>query len=206
MTITNGYATLAEYKAWITMRGSDVSFDVSDDVVIEDLIESASRYFDRETGKRFYKDSTDQTRYYTAENNLIVDIDPISASPTSVSVDTTGLRSYTALTGGTDFEVLPYNAALKGQPYTQLAIITSTTSYYFPITAKGIKVVGKFGYPSAPDDVKTATLEIAQALNNMRSGQSSGGNITVTAAGIVIRPQEVPPYAQRVISHYRSIV
>ena len=206
MAITNGYATLAEFKAWITMRGSSTSTDAADDAVIEDHIEAASRYIDRETGKRFFVDSEDQTRYYTAEDSFLLEIDPLSASPTSVSIDTTGLRSYTALTEDTDFELLPYNAALEGQPYTQIAIIAAISSYFWPLTTKGVKVVGLFGFPAVPDDVKEATLAIAQSLNSSRSGQTSAGRVTVTAAGVVIRPEEVPPYAQRVIRHYRSIV
>jgi len=206
MTITNGYATLAEYKNWITMRGSDVSADPVDDTIIEVHIEAASRYIDRETGKRFFADSVDKTRYYTADAPYLLDIDPLSAAPTSVSIDTTGTRSYTALTQDTDFELLPYNAALEGQPYTQLAIIPQLASYSFPTFSKGIKVIGKFGFPAAPTDIKEATLLIAQALNGSRSGQTSGGRVTVTAAGVVIRPEEVPPFAQRTIRHYRSLV
>jgi len=206
MTITNGYATLAEYKAWITMRRSSASGDAADDEVIEGHIEAASRYIDRETGTRFFADSVDKTRYYTPADSWLLDIDPLSVSPTSVSIDTTGLRSYTALTENTDFELLPYNAALEGQPYTQLAIITALSSYSWPQLTKGVKVIGKFGFPSVPDDIKEATLMIAQNMNSARSGQTSAGRVTVTAAGVVIRPEEVPALAQRVIKHYRSIV
>ena len=85
MSITNGYATLQEYLYWIRMRGSGNSDDQIDDAVIGNLIEAASRYFDRETGKRFYADSTDATRYYTAVDSLVLKIDPLSAAPTSES-------------------------------------------------------------------------------------------------------------------------
>jgi len=206
MTITNGYATLAEYKAWITMRGSSTSTDAGDDAVIEDHIEAASRYIDRETGKRFFVDSVDKTRYYTPTDSYELDIDPLSASPTSVSIDSSGVRSYTALTEDTDFELMPYNAALEGQPYTQLAIITALSGNTWPLFTKSVKVVGKFGYPSVPHDVREATLALAQSLNASRSGQVAAGKVTVTASGVVIRPEEVPAYTQRVIKHYRSLV
>jgi len=206
MAITNGYATLDEYKNWITMRGSSTSADAADDSVIEYHIEAASRYIDRETGKRFFADSADQTRYYTPDDSLILDVDPLSAAPTSVSIDTTGLRSYTALTQDTDFELLPYNAALEGQPYTQLSIIAALASYSWPLAAKSVKVIGKFGYPSVPDDVREATLMIAQSLNASRSGQPNAGKISVTASGVVIRPEEVPAIAQRIIRHYQPRV
>ncbi len=206
MTITNGYATLDEYKSWITMRGGSTSADELDDTVIEYHIEAASRYIDRETGTRFFADSSDATRYYTPTDSYLLDIDPLSASPTSVSIDDAGVRSYTALTEDTDFEVMPYNASEEGQPYTQLAIITALSGNTWPLFTKAVKVIGKFGYPSVPDDIREATLGIAQSLNASRAGQPDSGKITVTAAGVVIRPEEVPAFAQRVIRHYRGYV
>ena len=203
MSITNGYATLAEYKAFITMRGSSTSTDAADDSVIEALIEGASRYIDIETGQRFFADNADKTRYYTPDDNYALKVDPLSASPTSVSIDRTGTRSYTALTEDTDFELWPFNAALDGNPYTEIRIISALSGYTFPLTTKGVKVVAKFGYPAIPKDVHNATLEIAQSANASRSGQPNAGKISVTAGGVVIRPEEVPAMAQRVIQHYR---
>ena len=49
------------------------------------------------------------------------------------------------------------------------------------------------------DIVHTAVLEICQSVYQLRSGQASNGKVSVTAAGIVIRPEEVPAMAQRVI-------
>ena len=130
----------------------------------------------------------------------------MSAAPTSVSIETTGTRSYTALTQDTDFELWPYNALLEGQPYTELHIISGLSSYTWAAWQKGVQVVAKFGYPSIPGDIKEAALMMAQSMNASRSGQPNPGKITVTAAGVVIRPEEIPTYAQRVISHYRGHV
>jgi hypothetical protein len=52
------------------------------------------------------------------------------------------------------------------------------------------------------DDIKTACLQIAQSVYAARSGQSSSGKITITAAGVVIRPEEVPPMAKDIIESY----
>jgi len=208
MTLTNSYATLAEYKAWIAVRGlsGSVGTDTSDDSVIETLIEAASRHIDRETGKRFYLNATDETRYYTADedNAYRIKIDPLGTL-TSVSVDYSATRSYTLLVAA-DYDLLPDNAALDGYPYTEIEINVLLSGAYFPSWRRGVKVVGKFGWPACPTDVKEATLAIAQSINGTRSGQTSGGKVTVTAAGIVIRPEDVPPFAQKVINHYRGMV
>lgn len=56
------------------------------------------------------------------------------------------------------------------------------------------------------EDIRTACLEITQSVNAKRSGQSAAGKITVTGAGVVIRPEDVPPMAQALIETYRKIV
>ena len=205
--LTNSYATLAEYKSWIAVRGlaGSVGTDTNDDAAIEILIEGASRYLDRETGSRFYADTSDMTRYYTAQDEEYVYIDNLSATPTSVSCDFNGTRSYTAL-ASTAYDLLPDNALLDGYPYNKISLVlTLITTPLFPLLRRGVQVIGKFGYPSVPVDIKEACLSITQNTYAMRTGQSSGGNITVTAAGVVIRPQEVPAMAQKVIEHYRNI-
>lgn len=205
MTVTNGYCSLAEYKAWITMRGGTISTDAADDAVIEAMIEAASRYIDRETGQRFYLPATDETRYYTTDDPLHAKIDPFG-SITSVSVDYDLTRTYTALVA-TDYDTLPDNAAADNLPFTGLEIaIGLSSTAYFPTTRKGIKIVGKVGWPATPKDITDATLMMVQSIYGSRSGQTSAGKVTVTAAGVVIRPEDVPALAQKIIQHYRSWV
>ncbi len=203
MTITNGLCSLAEFKAYATVRGGTSTADTGDDAVIEDIIEQASRYLEGETGRRFWKNSSDETRYFQADNSLRCRVDDLSAAPTSVSGDYSDNRSYTALSTTTDYELDPPNAALDGWPYVEIRILP-TSSAYFPMTRRGVKVVSKFGFPSVPDDVKGLCLAIAFNNYQARSGQSSPGNITVTAAGVVIRPQDVPDWGQRIIAKYRK--
>lgn len=204
--ISNSYATVAEYKAWIAVRGlaGAVGADVSDDSVIEVLIEAASRYIDRESGKRFFLNSSDETRYYTPsiEEYYEINIDPL-ASITMLSIDYQGLRSYTDIDPD-DYDLSPNNAALDNLPYTYI-VINSLSDAYFPNLPRAVKVIGKFGFPVCPTDIKEACLSIAQSLNGSRSGQTSGGNVTVTAAGVVIRPQDVPAFAQKTINNYRKL-
>lgn len=55
------------------------------------------------------------------------------------------------------------------------------------------------------DDIKNACLEITQNVNGARSGQSSGGRVTVTAAGVVIQPAEIPALVTALLHGYRDI-
>lgn len=199
------YASVAEFKAWLAVRGlgGSVGTDASDDTVLSALLEAVSRYFDHETGQRYYLDSVDTTRYFTTEDDQYVTIGQYGAI-TTVSVDYTGEGTFTNLTADTDYKTRPANAALDGLPFTALAINPMNTSgCYFPTYMDAVKILGKKGYPAVPSDVKDAVLLIAQSVNSSRSGQASAGKVSVTAGGIVIRPEDVPPLAQDIINHYR---
>lgn len=202
MAITNGYATLAEFKLFATTRGGSASTDANDDGVIEDIIELVSRYLDVQTGRRFWKNSSDETRYFIAESDTKCRITDLSASPTTVSVDYDNSRDYTAL-AATDYELDPLDAALDSKPYTRLFLHPDSAEYFPAGVRNGIKVVGKFGFPSVPEDIKNLTLAIAMNIYTNRSGQSGAGDVTVTASGVVIRPRDVPKWGQQIIDSYR---
>lgn len=208
LTTSTSYATLADFKAWIASRGlsGTVGSDTSDDTVLSSLLEAASRYVDNQTGRRFYQDASDTDYYYSGQDEMSRVMLPDFASITTVSVDYTDTRTYTALTA-TDFDTLPDNAAAEGLPFTGLEVApTSLTASYFPDWRKSVKVTGKRGWPAVPADIRDAVLAICESLNSNRSGQSSSGKMTITAAGIVIRPEDVPPFAHKVIQQYRKMI
>jgi len=205
MTITNGYCTLAEFKAYATVRGgSSTNTDTADDAVIEGLIEGASRLIDRITGRVFYQSTTDETRYYTADDNSLVFTDDI-VSITSLKIDDDGDRSYGTTFSSTDYDLMPYNAVSVGFPYTWIEI-APLTDESFTSYRKGIQIIGLFGFPAVPDDINEACLAITLNTYNERSGQSSAGNITVTGAGVVIRPSSVPDWAMKILNKYKRLI
>ena len=55
-------------------------------------------------------------------------------------------------------------------------------------------------------DVHNATLQLAQSLYQLRLGQSSSAKVTVTAAGVVIRPEDVPSMTQSVITAFTRLL
>ena len=205
MAITNGYATLAEFQLYMTMPGDTVTSDTNDSSVIEDIIEAVSRHIDNICGRVFYQSSSDgETRYYTPEDPAIVFIDDL-VSITSLKVDYYALRDYADTLATTDYDLDPYNASNKGWPYTWLGLNPLTTAYY-PTVRKGVQIIGIFGFPSVPNDIKEACLGIALNIYQGRTGQSSAGNVTVTAAGVVIRPTDVPKWAEITLEKYKRLI
>ncbi len=204
MAITNGYCTLSEFKAYLTAAGQEITSDVSDDVVIESIIETASRFIDGECARKFWKNTVDETRYYTATESNYVRTDDL-VSVTTLATDE-GDRDYPNTWTTTDFDLWPYNAALDGRPYVQI-VTTPGSDYYFWVGLnKGVRVTGIFGYPSIPAQIQNACLVISLSAYKRRFGENLSSVSTVTAGGVIITPQDVPAVAWAMINPFRRRV
>ena len=191
MAVTNGYTTLAEFKAWKTVG----STDAADDAVIEDCIEAASRYFDNETGRTFYARSL--TRYYDMPQGRILELDD-------------DLLTITTLTNGdgveiaaTEYNLWPRNYA----PYSEIRLKSSSSTRWTRDSDGNIEAVigveGAWGYVAeAPHDIRQACLMIAVNMNNRRTGAAVSNQVKVTSFGVVVTPQDIPSMAARVIRKY----
>lgn len=188
MSITNGYCTLAELRGW---TGISETSHTADDTRLEIAVEAASRYIDELCGRRFYTTSTDETRYYETDNPNRVwaahGLDDV-VSVTTLTTDEEEDRSYSTTWETTDYDLLPHNATLDGRPYTAIQV-TPDGDYTFPTCAKGIKVVGKFGYgTTAPTIVKQACLILASYLFKQKDVPLGVQASTETGA-IVVDPR-----------------
>jgi hypothetical protein len=193
MTITNGYATLAEVKAYINTS----STNAGDDAVIEDMVEMASRLIDKETGRTFY--ARTETHYfdYTSSRSLYMDDD---------------LLTVTTLTNGngaeipdTEYNIFPLNKS----PKSEIRIKQSSTYYWdtdgYSNTEGVISVAGTWGYSAtAPDNIKHACISIVISAYHRRYGEGVEGVATITAAGVVITPRDIPADAWAIIRSYRK--
>ena len=153
MAITNGYITLEELKASISLEGIDVSHDSE----MEQAITAVSRNIDDLTGRFFYADGTTGTpvvRYYTANHAYRLFIDDFTEIST-IKLDQTGDRTYGTTLSTTDYCVEPINNPRQSKPYTQILL---TNYQAFPFTPQGVKVTGVFGWSSVPDVVRQACL------------------------------------------------
>lgn len=153
MAITNGYCTLSEARARLGI--TDVS-DTTDDINIEMIVEAVSRLIDEYCGRHFYKDSADATRYFTAEFTDYLDAGDL-VSVTTIKADEDGDRTYERTWAATDYDLTPYDADDWGKPYT--AVETAPNgNYAFPLIAKGVQIVGKWGWPAVPKTITEACL------------------------------------------------
>ncbi len=275
MTAVNVYATLADYKAYVVARGQVSETDVTDDGVIEGLLETASRYIDDETGRNFYPYV--QTRYFDVPESreLCVDEDLLEVltltngdSTTMPSTEyylvprniypayalkITDISSYTWLTNSAgSYENAVSINAIWGfrQRYSEAwklagtlgAAVADTSTLSFTMTAGHTLKTGQVWrvnnelvqgtvntntltidsrgangstaashlintavyYWQPEQGAKNAVLEIANSAYRRRFGNTTSSAVTITGAGVVISPRDIPATAQAFIESHKD--
>jgi hypothetical protein len=137
-TITNGYATLAEYKQRFGTQGTDANRDIDISKVIEDI----SRLIDTKTHTQFYASTAATARYFPVQYPCKCFIDDIE-TVVSIAVDSdfSGTWGYTL--GATDYLLQPLNS----KPWTAIEITPWSSSVTaFPVGhPQGVKISGTWG-------------------------------------------------------------
>lgn len=274
MTNINMYATLTEYKAYVTARGQTASTDATDDGVINNLLEMASRFIDMQTRRQFYPSI--ETRLYDVPSDraIILDNDLLALTTltngdaTTVSASDLTLRGsrspywsiapkdtssifWTYSSTGSREQVLSvlgtwgYHEQYTQRAWLQVgtlsAAITDTTTLAFSattghsISAGNILridnelynvvtaatntitpiVRGDNGSTAAThlngaaiyawqpmEGAKQSCLEIANSTYQKRFGRNTGESATITAAGVVLTPADIPATAKAFIASY----
>ena len=185
MAITNGYATLTQIKAYMSIS------DNTDNDLLEDLVESASRSIDRIANRRFYLDATASARLYRAYSDIFVYVDDIgSTTDLVVKTDSNGNGSYAkTLTLNQDYILDPLTAPSLSRPYTQLTMVSNTETWpIFPGLTQnglrpGVQVTAKWGWPSVPDDINMACLILTADLYKRKD--APGGILGLGDLGVV---------------------
>lgn len=154
--MSENYCSAAELQT--RLWGDTVTPSSVDELVLEQVIQGASRWIEKFTGRRFY--ASTETRYYTALFGNALEVDDL-LSITTLSTDEDGDRTYEITWASTDYDLMPLNATADAQPYTEIRTAPEG-DYSFPAgLKKGVKVVGSFGYctiASLPHDVREACL------------------------------------------------
>ena len=155
MAITNGYCTLTELKAALRIT------DNTDNTLLENAIEGASRRIDSYCGRYFFQQNA--TVKVFARNELQVFLRDDLVSITTLSTDDAGDQTFsTTWTANTDYALEPYDATLLGIPYYRVTAVGGKTFPFFTVPPMpGVRIAGVWGYPSVPDDVREACVLLA---------------------------------------------
>ncbi len=165
--------------------------DSTDNDLLENLVESASRSIDRIANRRFYLDATASARLYRAYSNIFVFVDDIgTTSNLVVAVDENGNGTYSkTLTLNTDYILDPLTSQSLNRPFTQLTMVSNTETWpIFPgLTSNGLRpgvqVTARWGWPSVPDDLNMACLILTADLYKRKD--APGGILGLGDLGVV---------------------
>jgi hypothetical protein len=151
MAITNGYATLAEVKAALRLT------DNTDDALIEQAIEGASRRIDGYCNRWFYKTNATAVKLYPA-TLYQVGTDDMSSSSITLKIDSASDGTFaTTWTQNQQYQIEPLNAVITGNPYRRIVAING---YQFPIAIDKplVQVTAQWGWNTVPSDIKQACI------------------------------------------------
>lgn len=161
MAVVNGYATVAELREHFGDTGSLLTT-----ALLERAINATSRAIDKHTGRRFWQDSTAQSKVYRVDDAYEADVDDISTSTgLIVATDSGGDGTYATTWAATDYQLEPLNADTDDVAYAWWRIV-AVDRYQFPIHARRatLRVTAKFGWSEIPHEVNEACLIRAAAI------------------------------------------
>jgi len=196
MSISQGYATLAEVKAALRIQ------DSIDDSLLEMAIESASRLVDAYCARSFYNAGT-ASRYFVADNDFLTNIDD-AVTITEVATDTSADGTYDVVWQADDYQLEPLNGRVDGLvwPYNAIRAIGD---YTFPIWGGEalVKVTATWGFSAVPTAIKQAT--IIQASRIFKRLDSPLGVLSSPDLGFIRVGSRLDPDVSQLVDSYRIV-
>lgn len=206
------YTQVEEFKQSLTLSGTTFA-----NMDIETAVAAASRKIDEETGRRFYTTTSNEVRYFTPDSwttsYRYIDGD-VAGYYTRPELDVGDIAALTEVVADTnddgtfeqtwvvdvDFRLEPYNAPLDGQPWDRI-VLTSSGGRSFPGYDHSIRVTGRFGWLSAPPQIKLATEMLAgRYLKRLR--EAPFGVAGIGADGDAVRIASVDPDIAQLIAPF----
>lgn len=195
------YATLPEFKAWITLT------DTIDDVVMTDALKSVSRWEDEYCERHFWQDGATgseiaRTFVPTSCYELTID-DLVPGSVTTFKTDESGDGSFEVTWAASDYQLLPVNRP-TGRPFKRVEAVGSRV---FPSwltrgqRSNRVEITGIWGWPAVPESVKQACL--IQASRILKRRYSPEGVAGFGEFGAVRVSNRLDPDVQQLLDPYR---
>ena len=194
MAISNGYCTLNEVKSALRIT------DNTDDALLENAIEGASRRIDGYCGRRFYQQNATLSLYAIDSYTLPTQDDLYSV--TTLKTDDDGDGTYEATwTTGVDYQLEPLDAVITGQPIRTITAIGGKTFPLFSLPAlPSAQIVGVWGWSAIPDDVREACV-----LLTMRGFARYNAALGVVGfADMAIQVRAIDPDVRDFLNPYRK--
>lgn len=165
MAIGDPYATLADLKD----RLGDIS-DAEDDDILNGALASASDGVEDFTRRQFNKETVASARVYYPVGFRIAHVDDFHTDTDLViATDESGDGSFSTTWSGSDFQLEPLNGMRGGQPGWPFWHIRAVGDRRFPLNDRAaLQVTAQWGWGAVPDQVREATLILAEDLAKLK--------------------------------------
>lgn len=185
------YCTLAEVKQYID------SDEVTDDALIEDLIDYAQKIIDDYCG-RVFEASSDTTRKFSAVDDVEDAVLWLDEDLASITTITNG--DGTTVTSSQYVTIPPNDAPYYGIRIRSDQSIAWTYSTYHE---NAISISGKWAFSTtAPNSVKHACIRLAAFLYRQRDSSSDFDRPVVVEGSITVLPGDLPRDVQLILRPY----
>lgn len=210
MAITNGYATLEEFKAWMSDQ-----VPVGLEILAERAVESASRWIDNYCATQFYLINEARTFELGGDIwtlplgnwNPLSPVDNTGATATpTIQVDTDRNGTWETTINSSAVQLWPPTTigAPEPTPFTEIRFLSAQLppALRVPWSPQDlVKVTGWWGWPEVPYNVRQACL--IQASRTFHRRNSPGGVAGFDGFGVVRVSSIVDPDVASLLAPYR---
>lgn len=197
-TSSDLYTTAGAIKTTLELVGTSFA-----DLDIAKALAAACRGIDNACERRFWLDGDNTSvRYYTPVGaaSLAID-DAVDVQGVAVDIAGDGTFEQTWVTN-IDYTLEPLNAAADGWPWTRLRVHPRTTRYLPAGIPRSVKVTGRFGWATVPDQiVEATTILAARLLQRVRSAPFGVVSVGIDA-GAAMRIARMDPDVVFLIGPY----
>jgi hypothetical protein len=196
VSVTNGYITLEEGRSYVGRNAT------SDPAELEDVITTASRLIDRHCGRHFYTKT--EARTFEVHDLCELHFGPYNdlTTLTTLKTDAAGDGTYETTIAASSYQLEPFNAAVRSEPYLEVRLLGSTQ---FPAPVADaredlIQITGVWGWPAVPPEVKQACRIITAEISKLQLAPlgSMGGEF-----GVQYVRNQLPARAVSLLAPYR---
>lgn len=190
MSLTNGYLTAAEARAYIgEPTGSEAA-------LIEDVVEAVSRQIDAYCQRHFWQTDAGTARKFTAVDSYVIGFGPFNDLVSASAVSENGV----AVTG---YQLEPRNTSgPETRPFTSIRRTSGTWTESTAEALYEVTVTGVWGWPAVPSAVKQACR--IQASRMFKRADSPLGVAGFGEFGVV-RVSTLDPDVKALLEPYRIV-
>ena len=157
MTIGADYVSLPEFKDYIKISGS------AKEAALQMAVTSASRNIERFCNRQFNKEDVATPRRFRPDLSTLAEVDDFYEA-TGLVIETGTDGTFTDTWSASDYELDPADGIREGQPGWPFSVIRAF-GRTFPMDGRqSLRVTAKWGWPTVPQPVKQACLELAHEI------------------------------------------